>query len=64
MKMKWMKFPGTFQMDQIIQVRSPDLVLINQKKRTCYLVDFRVLVDQRLNVKKEEKLHKYRNIDR
>ena len=42
------------QMDNLIQARRPNLVLIN-KKRTCYLVDVTVLAKHRLNVKKGEK---------
>ena len=37
--------------------RRPDLILNNKKKRTCCLVDFAVLADQR--VKKNEKRNKF-----
>ena len=34
-----------FQTDHLISVRSPDLIIINKKKRTCKIVDFAVPVD-------------------
>ena len=41
-------------MDCLIPARIPDLVLINQKKRTC-LVDFTMLTDHRVKIKEREK---------
>ena len=42
-------------MDHPIPSRRRDLVLINQEKRTCHLVDFAVPVDNRVKVKKRWK---------
>ena len=38
------------QTDHLIPARSPDLIIINKKKRICKIVDFAVLADHRLNL--------------
>ena len=47
------------QIEHLIPARRPDMVIINKKKekkkRTCYIVDFAVLVDNRVKVKETEK---------
>ena len=40
-------------------VRRPDQVLIKKKKRTCQLMDFTIPTDQRMKIKKNEKIDKY-----
>ena len=45
------------QIDHQIPIRSPDLVLINKKKRTCHLLDFVFPVSHK--VKENEKTDKY-----
>ena len=45
--------------DLQIPARRPDLVLINQKKRTCHPVDFAVLVGHRMKIKQSKTIDKY-----
>ena len=45
-----------------IQSRRPELELINEKKRTCHLVDFAVPVDHRMKIKEDEKVNKDPNL--
>ena len=47
------------QMDHLIPARRPDLIIINNKKRICKIVDFAVPGDHRINLKKSEKKDKY-----
>ena len=35
------------EIDELILARPPDLRFINNKKRTCYLTDFAILVDHK-----------------
>ena len=46
------------QMDHLILARRLDLVLIYKKKRTCCLVDFIILGDQRGKIKESKKIDK------
>ena len=43
------------QIDHLISARRPELVIVNQKKRTCRIVDFAVPVNHRVKLKKSEK---------
>ena len=45
------------QMDHSILVRSLDLVLINKKERTDYLVVFAVPMDHRVKTKESKKIN-------
>ena len=45
--------------DHLISARRPDLIIINKKKRTCKIVDFAVLADNRIKLKEWEKKDKY-----
>ena len=51
-------------MDHLISTRKPDIIVINQKKRTCKIVDFAVLADYRIKLKEIEKKDKYLNLAR
>ena len=51
-------------MDPLISARRPDLIIINQKKSICKIVDFTVLADHRIKLKECEKKHKYLNLAR
>ena len=44
--------------------RIPDLSIINQKERTCKIVDFAVPADQRIKLKESEKKGKYLDLPR
>ena len=52
------------QTDPLIPARRPDLIIINQKKRTCKIVDFAVLADHRIKLKECEKKDKYLDLAR
>ena len=45
--------------DHLILARTPDLIIINKKKRICKIVDFAVPADHRINLKEREKKDKY-----
>ena len=48
------------QTDHLISDRSPDLIIIkNKKKRTCKIVDFAVPADRRIKLKECKKKDKY-----
>ena len=42
------------QTDYLIPTRRPDLIIINEKKRTCKIVDFAVPADHRIKLKEYE----------
>ena len=48
----------------LISARRPDLIIINQKKRTCKIVDLAVHADHRIKLKECEKKVKYINLAR
>ena len=52
------------QTDQLIPARTPDLIIINKKKRICKIVDFAVPADHRINLKESEKKDKYLDLAR
>ena len=52
------------QTDHLIPARRPDLIIINQKKRTCKIVDFAVPADHRIKLKECEKKDKYLDLAR
>ena len=43
----------------LIISRQPDLIIINQKKTICKIVDFTVPADHRIKLKENEKMDKY-----
>ena len=47
------------QTDHLIPIRQPDLVIVNNKKRTCQIVNFAVSADHRVKLKESEKRDKY-----
>ena len=47
------------QTDRLISARRPDLIIINNKKRTCRTVDIAVQTDHRIKLKESEKKDKY-----
>ena len=46
-------------MDHLISARQPDLVIVNNKKRTSRIVDFAVPPDHRVKLKENKKKDKY-----
>ena len=47
------------QTDHLILARRPDLIMINNKKRTCRIAGFAVPADHRVKLKECEKKDKY-----
>ena len=45
--------------DHLISTRRPDLIIINNKRRTCKIVDFVIPADYRTKLKEFEKKDKY-----
>ena len=52
------------QTDHLIPARRPDLIIINEKKRICKIVNFAVPADHKINMKKCEKKDKYLDLAR
>ena len=52
------------QTDHRIPARTPDLIIINKKKRICKIVYFAVPADHRINLKECEKKDKYLDLAR
>ena len=53
------------QMDHLISVRRPDLIIIDKKKKKiCKIVDFAVPADHRIKLKECEKKDKYLDLAR
>ena len=52
------------QTDKLTLARRPDLIAINNKKKTCKIVDFAVPSDNRIKHKECEKKDKYRGLAR
>ena len=50
--------------DHLISFRRPDLIIINQKKKTCKIVDFAVPAKLRIKLKELEKKDKYHDLAR
>ena len=47
------------QTNHLISARRPDLIIINQKKRICKILDFPVLAEHRIKLKECENRDKY-----
>ena len=52
------------QTDHVIEHRRPDVVVLDKKEKTCYLVDVAVPGDSRVESKEKEKIHKYQDLAR
>ena len=52
------------QTDHLIPARRPDLIIINNKKKICKIVDFAVPADHRISLKESEKKDKYLDLAR
>ena len=62
----WHKLLWDFniQMDHLIPARTPELIIINKRKRICKIVDFALPADHRINLKESEKKDKYLDLAR
>lgn len=47
-----------------MQTRGPELIVINKEKRTCTIVGVTLPADYRENVKDNDKLDKYLDLER
>ena len=47
-----------------ISVRWPDLVIVNNKKRTCWIVDFAIPTDHRIKLNESQKRDEYLDLSR
>ena len=52
------------QTDHIISARIPDLRIIDNKTRTCKILDFAVRADTKIKLKESEKKDKYLELAR
>ena len=50
--------------DHLISYRRPNLIIINKKKKNCKIVDFAVLAEYRIKLKKCKKKDKYLDLAR
>ena len=54
----------SIQTDHVIEARSPDLVVIDKKERSCKIIDFAVPRDSRIEEKEKDKIEKYQVLGR
>ena len=47
------------QTDHVIEAWRPDLVVVDEKERSCEIIDFAVPGDSRIEKKEKEKIKKY-----
>ena len=52
------------QMDHLISTRQQDHVIVDKKKRTCWIVEFAIPADHRIKLKENEKWDKYLDLAR
>ena len=52
------------QLDHLILVRRPDLVIVNKKQRTCQIVDFAVPADHKAKMEEGKKRDTYLDLAR
>ena len=54
----------SIQTDYVIEDRTPDLVVVDNKERSCKIVDFAVSGDSRIEGKEKGKTEKYQDLAR
>ena len=52
----------SIQTDHVIEARRPNLVVVDQKERTCKIIDFAVPGDSRMEEKEKDKIEKYQDL--
>ena len=52
----------SIQTDHVIEARSPDLVVVDKKDRSCKIIDFAVPGDSRIKEKEKDKIEKYQDL--
>ena len=50
--------------DHVIEVRRPDLFVVDKKGRSCKIIDFAVPGDSRTEEKEKDKIEKYQDLGR
>ena len=60
-KMLW---DFSIQTDHVIEARTPDLIVVDKKQRSCKNSDFAVLGDSRIEEKEKNKMEKYQDLGR
>ena len=54
----------SLQTDYVIEVQRRDFVVVDNKRRTCKIIDFAVPGDSRIEEKEKEKIEKYQDLKR
>ena len=54
----------SIQTDHLIEARRPDLVVVDQKEKSCKIIDFVVPGDSRIKEKEKDKIEKYQDLGR
>ena len=54
----------SIQTDHVIEVRRPDLFVVDKKDRSCKIIDFAVPGDSRIEEKQKDKIEKYQELGR
>ena len=54
----------SIQTDHVIEARTPDLVVVDKKERSCKIIDFAVPGDSRIKEKEKDKIEKYQELGR
>ena len=54
----------SIQTDHVIEAQRPDLVLIDEKERSCKIIDFTVPGDSRIEEKEKDKIEKCQDLGR
>ena len=50
--------------DHIIEARRPNLVVVDEKERSCKIIEFPVPRDSRIEEKEKDKIEKYQELGR
>ena len=54
----------SIESDHVIEGQRPDLVVVDQKERSCKIIDFAVPGDSRIEEKEKDKIEKYQGLGR
>ena len=52
------------QCDNVIEARRPDMIVVDKKCKSCYIIDIAVPADCRVHEKENEKVEKYQDLKR
>ena len=54
----------SIQCDNVIEARRPDIVVVDKKRKSCFLVDIAIPADVTVGEKEQEKIGKYQDFKR